>query len=143
MRQMVFLRGTIAHSLIQGDYPKQAVLDWLGYIAIGGGNPDDENDGELGLSNDVSLKELKYFKDSEEITVNLAGSTGDSFTYVQNENVERTYVFSSVLATDENARVSLGEQVTIAVNATNATLYFSFTAEDDTVRYYQINIIKV
>ena len=134
---------TIARGSIQGDYPKQAVLDWLGYISLGHGNADEENVGELGLSNDASLKELKFLKGNQEIIVNLAQSTGDAFTYIQSEGQETTYSFSSVVATDENAQVSLGEPVTISPNATNGTLYFSVTAEDNTLRYYRINIIKV
>ena len=64
-----FPAADIAIGSLQGDYPQQAVLDWLGKISIGGHR--DNADGELGLSNDTRMRRLTFFQDETEIEIQV------------------------------------------------------------------------
>ena len=99
--------------------------------------------GESLLSNDTSLKELKYLKNGVEVNISVSQSTGPEFRDNLRNGIETIYEFSSVLTTDEKARVELSEPITILANVSNGRMPFKVIAEDDTEQVYAINVTRI
>ena len=138
-----FLPETIARGSLQGDYPKQAVLDWLGYISLGHGDPEGENIGELGLSNDTRMRKLTFFQDETEIEIQVP-RPGNGWSYFQRNTNSYSYSFGAIVPIDETARVVLGNSpIPISPSQSQGTLSFTIIAEDDTERPCEIQIIQV
>ena len=131
----------IAIGSLQGDYPKQAVLDWLGLISIGGHR--DNADGELGLSNDTRMRKLTFFQDETEIEIQVP-RVGNSWSYFQRNTNSHSYSFGAIVLIDERARVVLGNSpIPISPSQSQGTLSFTIIAEDDTERPCEIQIIQI
>ena len=136
-----FPASDIAKGSLQGDYPKQAVLDWLGYLSIGGHR--DNADGELGLSNDTRMRKLTFFQDDDEIEL-LVPHVGNNFHYFQRNRNSYSYSFGVIETIDETARVILGDSpVLISPSSSQGTLSWTIVAEDDTERYLEIQISQI
>ena len=136
-----FPAADIAKGSLQGNYPQQAVLDWLGLISIGGHR--DNADGELGLSNDTRMRKLTFFQDDDEIEL-LVPHVGNNFHYFQRNRNSYSYSFGVIETIDENARVILGDSpVAISPSSSQGTLSFTIVAEDDTERYLEIQISQI
>ena len=131
----------IAIGSLQGDYPKQAVLDWLGLISIGGHR--DNAEGELGLSNDTRMRKLTFFQDETEIEIQVP-RVGNSWSYFQRNTNSHSYSFGAIVLIDERARVVLGNSpIPISPSQSQGTLSFTIIAEDDTERPCEIQIIQI
>ena len=138
-----FPASAIAKGSLQGDYPKQAVLDWLGYISLGHGNADEEASGELGLSNDTTMRKLTFFQDDAEIEL-LVPHFGNNFHYFQRNRNSYSYAFGIITPTDEKARVILGNSpIPISPSSSQGTLSWTIVAEDDTERHLEIQISQI
>ena len=136
-----FPAAEIAIGSLQGNYPNQAVLNWLGHLSIGGHR--DNADGELGLSNDTTMQKLTFFQDDAEIEL-LVPHVGNNFHYFQRNRNSYSYAFGIITPTDEKARVILGNSpIPISPSSSQGTLSWTIVAEDDTERHLEIQISQI
>lgn len=130
----VFPAASIATGSLDGTYPQDEVLKWLG--KIGSQHHHEEGTtGELGLSNDTSMKFLAFVINGSRLKVDLR-STGYNYVHTGGDATFGIYAE----ATHPHARVELPEPVNFVDGGDDVSLTWKIIAEDDTEKVYTSTI---